>query len=232
MSHMRVWSGHARLGCPAWWRRSFRGAEQVWTPQTAPHSLDCMVSQSQPPVPPAPLDPAGVAASLAPFGQSRMLPPAAYVDPAVFEWEQRHFFGGGWLCVGRDDQLANPGDQRAEPAGTGSVLLTRDDAGALRAFANTCRHRGHELLPCGASASQNAIICPYHCWTYALNGTLCGAAGFKGQAGFDAGHWGLTELPCAEWHGLIFVDASGRAAPLADGLGTLDAMVAPYEMAR
>jgi len=194
-----------------------------------------MVSQyvvSQPITPPPPMDPAAIAKSLRPFGESVMLPPAAYTDPAVFEWEQRYFFADGWMCVGHSDQVARPGDQRAEPAGTGSVLLTRDDDGVLRAFANTCRHRGHELLPCGASASRNAIICPYHCWTYTLNGKLSGAAGFKGQPGFDTGHWGLTELPCVEWHGLIFVDGSGRAAPLADALYTLDATLAPYEMAR
>jgi len=125
-----------------------------------------MVSQhgvaSQGSAPQAPLDPPTLAESLLPFGQSRMLPRAAYTDPAVFEWEQRHFFGGGWMCVGRSDQVANPGDQRAEAAGIGSVLLTRDDDGILHAFANTCRHRGHELLPCGAAASQSVIICPYH----------------------------------------------------------------------
>ena len=70
-----------------------------------------MVSQVS--FPPAPVDRAALAASLAPFGQSRMLPRAAYVDPAVFAWEQRHFFGGGWMCVGRSDQIARPGDQRA-----------------------------------------------------------------------------------------------------------------------
>jgi hypothetical protein len=80
-----------------------------------------MVSQHAPGLvaPPAPLDPAALAESLKPFGQSRMLPSAAYTDPAVFEWERRHFFGGGWLCVGRSDQVANPGDQRAESAGVG-----------------------------------------------------------------------------------------------------------------
>src|SRR5919204_5262205 len=108
---------------------------------------------SQPVWAPAPLDPAELAESLRPFGQSRMLPRAAYTDPAVFEWEQRHFFGGGWLCVCRSDQVASAGELRAEPAGAGSVLLARDDDGVLRAFANFCRHRGHELLPCGASAA-------------------------------------------------------------------------------
>ncbi len=161
-----------------------------------------------------------------------MLPRSAYVDQAVFEWEQQHFFGGGWLCVGRSDQVANPGDQRAEQAGQGSVLLARDEAGVLHAFANTCRHRGHELLPCGASANQGVIICPYHAWTYGLDGDLRAAAGFKNRAGFSAGQWGLTELPVVEWHGLIFVDGSGQAPPLDDALSTLDAVVAPYEMSR
>jgi glycine betaine catabolism A len=189
-----------------------------------------MVSQHT--FPPAPLDQAALADSLRPFGQSRMLPRAAYTDPAVFEWEQQNFFGGGWLCVGRSDQVAKPGDQRAERAGTGSVLLTRDDDGVLHAFANTCRHRGHELLPCGGSASQGVIVCPYHAWTYALNGELRAAAGFKGRREFRGDEWGLIELPSTEWNGLIFVDGSGKAAPLDDALGTLGQALAPYEMSR
>ena len=87
--------------------------------------------------PPAPLDPAELEQSLRPFGESRMLPRAAYVDPAVFGWEQQHFFGGGWICVARSDQLPEPGDQRAEATGQGGVLLVRGEDGALRAFANT-----------------------------------------------------------------------------------------------
>jgi Rieske 2Fe-2S family protein len=70
---------------------------------------------------PAPLDPAALADSLRPFGESRMLPRAAYVDPAVFEWEQRHF-GGGWLCVGRSSQVPAAGDLRAEPVGAAAPV--------------------------------------------------------------------------------------------------------------
>jgi Rieske 2Fe-2S family protein len=180
----------------------------------------------------APLDPAALADSLRPFGESRMLPRAAYVDPAVFDWEQRHFFGGGWLCVGRSSQVPAPGDLRAEPVGAGSVLLARDEDGALRAFANSCRHRGHELLPCGSAAQQRVIICPYHSWTYSLNGNLRAAAGFKNRPGFQADRWGLVELPVEEWHGLVFVDGSGAAGSLADSLGTLEEFVAPYEPER
>ena len=182
---------------------------------------------------PAPVDRAGLEEALRPFGESRMLPRAAYVDPAVFEWEQRHFFGGGWMCVARSEQLPEPGDQRAEATGTGSVLLVRGEDRALRAFANTCRHRGHELLPCGEGARGRAIICPYHAWTYTLAGDLHAAGSFKKVRGFDFGTWGLPALPVTEWHGLVFVDASGGAAPsLAEALAKLDEIVAPYELER
>jgi phenylpropionate dioxygenase-like ring-hydroxylating dioxygenase large terminal subunit len=191
-----------------------------------------MVSQSNAVRSHAPLDPAGLAAALKPFGQSRMLPPGAYVDPAVFGWEQQNFFGGGWTCVGFSAELARPGDQRAESVGAGGVLLSRDGDGVLHAFSNFCRHRGHELLPCGVSAQRQSIVCPYHSWTYDLDGGLKTAKGFKGTAGFDERQWGLVELPVAEWHGLIFVDGSGSAGSLQEALADLDPLVAPYEPER
>jgi glycine betaine catabolism A len=210
----------------------------AWTARRAPSTLDCMISQAGPSpaaaTPAAPVDQAGLARSLRPFGDSTMLPRAAYVDPAVFAWEQKHFFGSGWTCVGLSSQLAQPGEQRAESVGAGSVLLTRDDEGTAHAFANTCRHRGHELLPCGAAVQRNAIICPYHSWTYALSGGLRFASGFKGREGFefDDSAWGLVELPLTEWHGLIFVNGSGNAPPIGESLRLLDDVVAPYEPER
>jgi Rieske 2Fe-2S family protein len=181
---------------------------------------------------PVPLDRAAVADALRPFGTSRMLPTAAYSDPDVFAWERQHFFSGGWSCVGFSAQLGSPGDQRAEPLGTGSVLLVRGDDAELRAFANTCRHRGHELLATGTAIQRNSIVCPYHSWAYSLAGGLRAAAGFKGQPGFDPAEWGLAELPVAEWHGLIFVDGSRQAPPISDALAALDDIVAPYEPER
>jgi glycine betaine catabolism A len=162
-----------------------------------------------------------------------MLPRAAYVDPGVFDWEQRHFLGGGWMCVARSDQLPEPGDQRAEATGEGGVLLVRGEDGELRAFANSCRHRGHELLPCGQGAQEKVIICPYHAWTYSLSGELRGAAGFRNRPSFDFGQWGLAPLPVTEWHGLVFVDCSGgQAGSLDEALAKLDELVAPYEPER
>ena len=181
----------------------------------------------------APIDRAEQEDALRPFAESRMLPRAAYVDPAVFEWERRHFFGGGWICVARSEQLPEPGDQRAEAIGEGGVLLVRGEDGVLRAFANSCRHRGHELMPCGEGAQHGMIICPYHAWTYSLAGELRAAGSFKKMPGFDFRRWGLPQLPATEWHGLVFVDASGgAAAPLEEALAKLDELVAPYEPER
>ena len=172
--------------------------------------------------PPAPVDMGELADALLPFGQSRMLPRTAYIDEAVLDWERRHFFST-FMCLGLSSELPSPGDQRAEPAGDGSVLLVRGEDGVLRAFANTCRHRGHELLPCGGQARQKSIICPYHAWTYSLDGALRHAAGYQQ---LDKNQWGLVELPVTEWHGLVFTGTMPAE------LATLDELVAPYEPER
>jgi glycine betaine catabolism A len=180
---------------------------------------------------PAPVDSGALAAALRPFGESRMLPPAAYTSAEVFAWERRNFFGGGWTCVGHASHLPGPGSQLAVDTGVGGALLVRGEDGALRAFANTCRHRGHELLPCGSSTSAKSIVCPYHSWAYSLSGELRGAPGYREIPGFDAGAWPLVSLPAVEWHGLVFVDGSGGSAgPLP--LGRLEPIVAPYEPER
>lgn len=181
----------------------------------------------------APLDPLELGASMRPFGASRMLPRDAYVSDDVFAWEQRRFFGGGWLCAGRAASLGSPGDQRAESVGRGGVFLVRGTDGTLRGFANACRHRGHELLPCGVEAvNRQIIVCPYHAWSYRLDGSLRRTPGFEAGEGFDPSEHGLVELATEEWHGFVFVDASGRAGRLASHLESLDEVVAPYEPER
>ena len=102
----------------------------------------------------------------------------------------------------------------------------------LRAFENACRHRGHELLPCGGSAqSAKAIVCPYHAWTYRFDGSLLGAPGFKDVDDFDKSTLGLKTVPVHEWHGWIFVDRTGRGPAFEEHIGELEAIVAPYDAA-
>lgn len=191
-----------------------------------------MVNQSDPRAENAPLDPLALAASLAPFGRSTMLPRDAYVSDSVFAWEQLHLLQGGWICVGRSEGMLNPNDQRAVSVGRAGVFLTRDQHGVLRAFANACRHRGHELLPCGAETVNRAIIvCPYHAWSYRLDGTLRMTPGYDSDT-FDPTTHGLVELPSSEWHGWIFVDASGEAPAIERHLEGLESLIAQYEPER
>jgi Rieske 2Fe-2S family protein len=171
---------------------------------------------------PAPLDADALAAAYAPFGSSRMLPGAAYTSTDVFAWELRHLFAGAWTCVGRLDELRTAGvTHRALTAGDVGVLLTFD--GAVRAFANVCRHRGHELLPSGGSAIRPAVVCPYHGWAYQLDGSLKAAPGLPDHSGS-----GLVELPVAAWQGWLFVNGLGGAPPFASYLGALDELIRPY----
>jgi Rieske 2Fe-2S family protein len=108
-----------------------------------------------------------------------------------------------------------------------SLVLTFADSGA-RALANTCRHRGHELLPDGGASTRRAITCPYHAWSYDLSGALIAAPGFTEVATFAAAGYPLVEVPSATWHGWFFVNATGTAAPFDAHIGGLDELVAPY----
>ena len=123
-----------------------------------------------------PFDPVDLEPSLRPFGQSRMLPRDAYVSPRVFAFEQEQFFAGSWTCVGREGDLEGTGAQRAVKVGRAGVLLARGADGKVRAFANTCRHRGHELLGVGEQTTRRTVLCPYHAWTYDLDGSPAGRA--------------------------------------------------------
>jgi Rieske 2Fe-2S family protein len=176
---------------------------------------------------PAPVPADDLVAALAPFGRSRMLPRAAYVDPAVFEWEQHNIFSG-WICVGHAGDLDGIGTQRAVGSGANGVLLVHGDDGAIRAFANTCRHRGHELLACGASAKRRGIVCPYHSWSYRLDGRVRNAPGFSDTDGFEPDEFGLAELRLVNWHGWLFTDPSGEDAEFTDHVAGLEEVVGPY----
>jgi Rieske 2Fe-2S family protein len=177
---------------------------------------------------PAPIDPAELSLSLQEFGTARMLPRAAYVDPAVLAWEQANIFSG-WMCVGRATDIADPGDQKAVATGQGGVLVVRDESGEVQAFANVCRHRGHELLPCGAGAvNKKAIVCPYHAWTYRLDGSLRLAPTFKDVAGFNNDDFPLARIRVVDWHGWLFVDPSGESGPFDEHVGAAENVIAPY----
>ena len=182
---------------------------------------------------PAPIDAALLHPVAREQDRSVTLPARAYTAPDVLEWEQGVFFDGSWVCAGRATDLPNPQDQRAVRVGSQGIVLVRGDDGELRGFFNACRHRGHELLPCDfPTVSSRVIQCPYHAWTYGLDGSLRGAPRFSDVAGFDKQDYPLIPARIQEWHGWVFVNASGDAPPLPEHAGNLDGLLANYEIGR
>jgi glycine betaine catabolism A len=186
-----------------------------------------MTTQAQ-----APIDRAAVGRTLAPFGESLTLPAEAFHSDELLAWELEHFFAGSWVCVGRSVDVG-PGEWKAVRVGTESVVLARDDRAGLAAFSNVCRHRGHELVEDGQPVrSARGIQCPYHGWTYGLDGRLRAAPSFGGRAGFDREELGLIGAAVEEWFGWIFVNATAGAPSLREQVGTLDGVLDPYRLDR
>lgn len=134
------------------------------------------------------------------------------------------------VCVGRATDLATPGDQRAVRVGNEGILLVRGDDGELRGFFNVCRHRGHELLSDGEKRNARGVKCPYHAWVYGLAGDLRAAPRF--DVDLDKSEFPLVPARTVEWHGWVFVNASGDAPAFEDHIGNLGIVVEDYRPER
>ncbi|MFT3764164.1 MAG: aromatic ring-hydroxylating dioxygenase subunit alpha [Minicystis sp.] len=162
-------------------------------------------------MPPLPFASGDLAATLAPFEEARPLPAHAYWDEDVFAFDRDSIFGRAWLCVGHERTIAEPGAWMLAPVTPEGVLVVRGDDGQARAFYNVCRHRGATLVdaPCGRA---EALACPYHRWTYALDGALRAAPGAR--PGLDRGDAGLVPVRLAAYGGLLFVNLDPGAPDL------------------
>ena len=144
----------------------------------------------------------------------RTLPGRYYYDPAVFAREQERIFSAMWVCVGRSEELSAPGMYRTFDLGNENVLLLRGRDGVLRAFLNVCRHRGARLCTEERGTARNAIQCPYHAWTYALDGALIGAPNVLDMQEFDRASCGLMPVALDTWAGLVWVNLADDPPPL------------------
>ncbi|KXV03519.1 (2Fe-2S)-binding protein [Caballeronia megalochromosomata] len=162
------------------------------------------------------------------LGQARSMPGSFYTSREVFEAEREHIFLRHWFFVGRADELGKPGSYRAIDTAGGPVVLTRDENGELHAFANTCRHRGAQLLEgCGAKRS---IVCPYHAWSYRLDGTLLRAPGTQDVPGFDPAAESLIPVRMRDWKGNLFLNFDDAADDLETHLGTYPELFASHRV--
>lgn len=148
---------------------------------------------------------------------SATLPSVFYFDREHHERELRRIWHRQWLLVGRADTVAEVGDYRVVNVGDQSVIVTRGNDGRLRAFHNTCRHRGSIL--CQQSRGKfrgQRIVCPYHAWTYSLEGELKATPWRLEGGGFDAGRYPLYDVAVGEWAGFVFINLDENAAPFGD----------------
>lgn len=158
-----------------------------------------------------------------------MLPAACYTDPDFFAFEQRAVFARSWLCVGRVEQIPDPGDcLAASPAGE-PILLIRNAAGQVRALSAVCQHRG-AVLSC--APGQRHLRCPLHFWSYDLTGALVGAPRTSAEELRELRQGiRLPEILVELWHGFIFVNLDARASPLAPTLAKVEPFWTGYEAA-
>ena len=154
----------------------------------------------------------------------RTLPYDWYVDAAVVRHEQEALFGRCWQYAARVDQVGEPGRIATAWAGSLPVVLTRARDGELRAFRNVCRHRGHLL--CDGDASRESLQCPYHAWTYGLDGELRSAPRADREPGFDRSGLGLVPVAVDTWGPFVFLNPDVGAEPLVEALGVLPELLA------
>ena len=171
------------------------------------------------------------AAMAAPFERARAMPKSAYVSPEFLALERERIFAREWVCAGRSSRLAEPGDYLTLEVAGEPVIVLRDRDGALRAMSNVCRHRMCTLLE--GEGHVRTLVCPYHAWTYNLDGTPARRARHDPQRGLPPRRLSACRRSAAR---------SGRAgscsrstptrAPWPRGSPTLDPMIGDYGMAR
>jgi Rieske 2Fe-2S family protein len=141
---------------------------------------------------------------------------ADYVSRDVYEQERERIWWGDWICLGRTEEVATAGDYIVRDVAGESIFITRNDAGELHGFYNVCSHRGTKFLddePSGGHAKK-AFVCPYHAWTYDLDGRLIGTPNVKEDEHFDRSEFPLHQVAVDSYAGFLFVNLAREPRPL------------------
>ena len=144
---------------------------------------------------------------------AKTLPQHYFVSPEIFAEELQKIFASNWVLVGHQSQLAEPGDYFLAKVAGESLIVAKDQRSTIRAFYNVCRHRGARLCE-ARNGHLSAIQCPYHAWTYALDGRLLGAPHMDETPGFNKAEYPLKPVRLGLWEGFIFLDlADAKETP-------------------
>ncbi|MFD2844996.1 aromatic ring-hydroxylating oxygenase subunit alpha [Paracoccus cavernae] len=169
-----------------------------------------------------------LAAAARPMVDARAMPPSVYTSTDFLDLELSEIFGKEWVCVGHASGLPNVGDYLTFDLAGQPIVVIRDREQGIRAFSNVCLHRMSTLVE--GTGNKRVLVCPYHAWTYGLDGQLRGAPFMAETTGFCKENYKLPAIRCEEWKGWIYVTLDNDRPSLASGLGELDAMIAPYEV--
>jgi len=149
------------------------------------------------------------------------LPRRYYASKEVFGMEAERIFYAGWVCVGRAEQIARPGDYFLAQLIGESIIVVRDRDGQAHAFFNVCRHRGTRMCTEESGQFAGSIQCPYHAWTYGLDGQLLAARHMQETPGFAKRDYPLRAIALAEWEGFLFLNLAPDPAPFARAFAPL-----------
>jgi len=163
-----------------------------------------------------------------PFQSARAMPKSVYTSEAFLRAEIDHIFKQDWFCAGRADSLADAGDYLTLTLAGQPIMVLRDHEGHLRAQSNVCRHRMSTLLE--GRGQIKTITCPYHAWTYGLDGRLRGAPAMDQNAAFKRGDYALPQIKCEEWLGWIMVSLNADAPAVAGQLAGVEELIADFGM--
>jgi len=174
-------------------------------------------------------DPATYRAVRRPLLQAETLPPECYTSPEFYQREVSNIFMKVWNCVGREDFIKKPGDYFTQTIVGSSVIVIRGRDNKIRAFVNACRHRGARLVE--GDGRCKSLVCPYHAWTYDLDGKLLAFSFMEETENLDAKDYGLIEVKLDTWQGFIFVNFDPNCISLKEFLGDLDQYTESYGFA-
>ncbi|HEX8481639.1 MAG TPA: aromatic ring-hydroxylating dioxygenase subunit alpha [Allosphingosinicella sp.] len=155
------------------------------------------------------------------------LPGWIYRDPEFFEVEMERVIRPSWQVICHAGEIPNPGDWRTLDYLGESIIAVRGDDGAVRAFSNVCRHRGSRLVSGGGGCSRR-LTCPYHAWTYALDGRLIGVPHKSDYPGLDASRLGLVPVELEDWRGFLFVRLEAGGPTVAEMMAPHEDEIEPY----
>ena len=164
-----------------------------------------------------------------PLSQARHMPAHFYTSPEIYEREKERIFQKEWLCMGRVEELDQPGSYLTFRVAGEPIVICKDRQGEIRAFSNVCRHRGTQIAfgepdngtPFGKGCDK-ALSCPYHGWTYDMDGRLLNAPHSAEMDGFDTKDFGLIPLRIDTWAGFLFINFDPAARGLMDVLNEMD----------